>query len=45
MFVSYPRLPCEGDSRPLAQGLSAAHLSLVRRKDKATHVGLERAIF
>jgi hypothetical protein len=26
-------------------GLCAAHLSLVRRKDKATHVGLGRAMF
>jgi hypothetical protein len=27
------------------QGLYAAHLSLLKRKDKATHVCLERAMF
>jgi hypothetical protein len=29
----------------VAQGLCAAHLSLVKRKDEATHVCLERAMF
>ena len=27
------------------QGLCSAHLSLVKRNDKATHVGLKRAMF
>ena len=44
MLVSFPRLPCEVKSRPL-RDLCAAHLSLVRRKDKATHVGLGRVMF
>jgi hypothetical protein len=43
MLVSCPRLSCEGDSRPLKG--CAAHLSLVKRKDEATRVYLERAMF
>jgi hypothetical protein len=45
MLVSCPRLPCEGESVEATQGLYAANFSLVKRKDKATHICLERATF
>jgi hypothetical protein len=43
MVFSCPRLPWEGESRPLKDcvPLLAAHLSLVKRKDKPSHVCLE----
>jgi hypothetical protein len=42
--VSCPRLPFfEGESRPL-RGCALLNFSLAKRKDKATHVCLERAM-
>jgi hypothetical protein len=42
MLVSCPR-PLGGEVEA-TQGLHAAHLSLVKGKDKATHVCLERVM-